>query len=151
MKVQDKDIRFMRYAIELGKLAQGKTGDNPYVGCVIVKNGKIIGEGNTQPEGLPHAEAMAITNAKRGNYEVNGATLYSTVEPCSFYGRTPSCAIAIIKEKISRVVVGIRDPDSRVNGRGIALLKKAGIQITEEICEGEVRAYLKQWLARWEA
>ena len=150
MDINNDDSRFMRRAIELGKSVQGKTGDNPYVGCVIVKNGILIGEGRTQPPGKFHAEVMAITDAKRRGYSVTGATVYTTVEPCSFYGRTPSCALMIIEEKIARVVIGIRDPHPNVNGKGVLLLQQVGIQITEGVCENEVRAYLKQWLKRYE-
>ena len=149
MQLNDNDNRFMLRAIELGKSARGKTGDNPYVGCVIVKNGILIGEGKTQPPGNPHAEVMAIKNAERGGYAVAGGTLYTTVEPCSFYGRTPPCASTIIEKKITRVVIGIRDPHPNVNGKGVLLLQQTGIQVTEGVCKSEIRAYLKQWLKQY--
>lgn len=150
MQLNDDDNRFMLRAIELGKSARGKTGDNPYVGCVIVKNGILIGEGKTQPPGKSHAEIVAIQNVGQNGYDTAGATLYSTVEPCSFYGRTPPCATAIIEKKIARVVIGIRDPHPNVNGKGVLLLQQACVKITEGVCENEVRAYLKQWLKRYE-
>ena len=143
----------MRYAILLGKKAQTISADNPYVGCVIVKNGAKIGEGFTQAPGKAHAEIMAIRDAEKtlstlapSEHNFDDVTLYSTVEPCSFYGRTPACTEALLKKSIPNVVIGIRDPHYRVNGAGIRLLKEGGIQVKEGVCEPEVRDYLKGWL-----
>ena len=141
------DVYYMQQAIALGKQAQGQTGNNPYVGCVIVKEGQVIGQGKTQPPGQPHAEASAILNAVAQGYAVAGATVYTTVEPCSFHGRTPSCALALIEQKVARVVLGIRDPHPRVNGQGMQMLQTAGIEVLENICAEEIRAYLRDWLA----
>ncbi len=144
--MRDSDQQFMKRAIELGKLVKGTTGDNPYVGCVIVIENRVIGEGNTQPPGGPHAEISAFLDAEQHNRSVQGATLYSTVEPCSFFGRTPPCTSAIIQKQIKRVVIGIRDPHPRVSGEGIRLLKVEGIEVTENVCQTEVRDYLSEWL-----
>ncbi|MGK5093499.1 bifunctional diaminohydroxyphosphoribosylaminopyrimidine deaminase/5-amino-6-(5-phosphoribosylamino)uracil reductase RibD [Deltaproteobacteria bacterium TL4] len=141
------DITYMKHAIELGKKVKGKTGDNPYVGCVIVNDTGIIGEGNTCPPGGDHAEIVAMKSAESRQLTVKDATVYSTVEPCSFFGRTPACALTLIEKKVARVVVGIRDPHPKVNGKGIQLLKEAGLEVTEGICAQEIRSYLSDWLA----
>ena len=141
---------FMKRALELGELALKKTGDNPWVGCVIVKDDKIIGEGHTQNGGIPHAEAEAIRIAESKGHSLSGSTLYCTVEPCSFYGRSPSCAKKIIEKKISHVVTAIRDPHPKVNGEGIKILKEAGIFVTEGIESDAIRLSLAQWLKRYE-
>jgi diaminohydroxyphosphoribosylaminopyrimidine deaminase/5-amino-6-(5-phosphoribosylamino)uracil reductase len=145
-----QDKQFMKRAIELGVLVRGNTGDNPNVGCVIVKEGAIIGEGATQPPGEPHAEIMAMRFAKRQKISVAHSALYSTVEPCSFYGRTPPCVHAIIEARIARVVIGMLDPHPLVNGKSVEMLRNAGIVVTEGVCENEVRAYLREWLKRYE-
>ena len=140
------DKTFMRRAIALGKQALGTTGDNPAVGCVIVQKGKIIAEGITHPPGGPHAEMSAFLDAERNSFSVVGATLYTTVEPCTFFGRTPPCTTAIIQHQIHRVVIGIRDPHPKVQGAGIRLLKEANIAVTEHVCQSAVEAYLTDWL-----
>ncbi len=140
------DEALMKRAIELGKQALGTTEDNPAVGCVIAHNGKILGEGWTQPPGGPHAEISAFLDAEEKQYSVEGATLYSTVEPCTFFGRTPPCTNAIIQKQIQRVVIGIRDPHPQVQGEGIRRLQEAGILVTENICQSLVEDYLIEWL-----
>ena len=144
------DPCFMIRAIKLGKRAFKKTGDNPWVGCVIVKDNKILGEGHTQLGGIPHAEAEAIRIAEIKGYSLRGSTLYCTVEPCSFHGRSPSCAKKIIEKKISHVVTAIRDPHPKVNGEGIKILKEAGITVTEGIESDAVRLSLAEWLKGYE-
>ena len=141
---------FMTRALELGKLDFKKTGDNPWVGCVIVKDDKILGEGHTQTGGTPHAEAEAIRIAESKGHSLNGSTLYCTVEPCSFYGRRSSCANKIIEKKISHVVTAIRDPHPKVNGEGIKMLKEAGITVTEGIESDAVHLSLAKWLKGYE-
>ncbi|MBF0279816.1 MAG: riboflavin biosynthesis protein RibD [SAR324 cluster bacterium] len=136
----------MKKAIELGKRALGSTGDNPSVGCIIVFNGNILGMGMTHPPGGPHAEISALSDANQQNNSVAGATLYSTVEPCTFFGRTPPCTKAIIEKKIQRVVIGIRDPHPRVQGSGVRQLQDAGIEVTENVCQALVKDYLSEWL-----
>ena len=136
------DSFFMIRAIKLGKRAFKKTGDNPWVGCVIVKDKKILGEGHTQPGGIPHAEAEAIRIAEIRGHSLKGSTLYCTVEPCSFNGRSPSCAKTIVEKNISHVVTAIRDPHPKVNGEGIRILKEAGISVTEGVEEDAARISL---------
>ncbi len=120
----------MRRALNLAK--KGYTSPNPMVGAILVRNGEIIGEGYHRRAGMPHAEIEAIEDAKKKNNKVEGSTLYVTLEPCCHYGRTPPCTDAIIRERIKRVVVGIRDPNPEVNGKGIEKLRGAGIEVVEK-------------------
>lgn len=118
------DVEYMQRAIELATLARGRTSPNPLVGAVIVKDGKIIGEGYHKKAGTPHAEIHALDAA--GN-EARGATLYVSLEPCCHQGRTPPCTEAIIKSGIKRVVIATLDPNPKVAGGGWQRLKEAGI------------------------
>ena len=104
----------------------------------------------TQPTGKLHAEATAIRNAETEGHSLAGSTLYCTVEPCSFRGRTPSCAKTIVEKQISHVVISIRDPHPQVNGEGIRLLRESGITVTEGVEEQSVRRSLQDWLSGWE-
>ncbi len=140
------DQDYMLQALELGESVKGTTGDNPWVGCLIVKDGLILGQGATHPPGGLHAEAAALQEAKKSKHSLDGATLYCTVEPCSFEGRTPSCAKAIARSGISRVVVSIRDPHPKVNGEGFNILRQAGVEVTEGIKSLEVEVSLQEWL-----
>jgi diaminohydroxyphosphoribosylaminopyrimidine deaminase/5-amino-6-(5-phosphoribosylamino)uracil reductase len=128
------DITHMRHALSLAQRNLGQTWPNPAVGAVVVKDGKIIGEGWTARGGRPHAEPQALAGAGQGT---RGATLYVTFEPCAHHGKTPPCAEAIIKAGIIKCVVACRDPNPPVNGKGIAMLKAAGIEVVEGICEPE--------------
>lgn len=143
MDLNEFDHQMMLKAIALSQEARLDAPPNPWVGCVIEKNGQVIGEGFTQPPGSAHAEVMALRQA---GIHANGATLYVTLEPCSHYGRTPPCTKAIIEAGISRVVVGIGDPDNKVNGKGIQQLKEAGIQVQwgveKERIENSLAPYL---------
>ncbi len=120
------DIRFMSAAIAYARRGLGLTAPNPAVGCMIVKHGVIVGRGATQPGGRPHAETVAIADAGEA---AQGATLYVTLEPCSHHGVTGPCAQAVITSGVTRVVSAIEDPDSRVAGRGHAMLREAGIPV----------------------
>ena len=140
------DQDYMLQALKLGESVKGTTGDNPWVGCLIVKDGIILGQGATHPPGGLHAEAAALQEAKKSKHSLDGATLYCTVEPCSFEGRTPSCAKAIARSGISRVVASIRDPHPKVNGEGFRILRQAGVEVTEGIKSQQVEASLKEWL-----
>jgi len=120
---------YINECIKLAKNGAGFVSPNPLVGCVITKNGKIIGEGYHKKYGSPHAEVNAINNAKNKKHNLKNSTLYVNLEPCSHYGKTPPCIDLVIKEKISKVVIGIKDPNPEVNGKGIRLLKKAGIKV----------------------
>ena len=138
---------FLRLAIEQAELARGSTGDNPWVGCVIVSpGGALIARGHTQGPGEDHAEIAAARDAELSGHSVVGATLYSTLEPCSFHGRTPACSRSIAARGVARVVIGMRDPHPRVDGQGIAILREAGIEVIEGVCEAEVRHQLGLWI-----
>lgn len=134
------DRYFMSRAIELARNGIGTTKTNPLVGCVIVKDGKIIGEGFHKTFGSNHAEVNAIEDAKRRGENLEGSTIYVNLEPCSHQGKTPPCADRIIKEKIARVVIGTCDPFKEVQGRGIEKLKTAGIEVKCGVLEEECTA-----------
>ena len=143
----DKHETWMRLAIEEAELARGTTGDNPWVGCAIVSpDGELLGRGHTLGPGEHHAEIAAARDARARGQDVAGATLYSTLEPCSFHGRTPACSRSIAERGIARVVIGMRDPHPRVNGAGIAILRDAGVEVIEGVCEAEVRRQLGLWV-----
>ncbi|WP_060800453.1 bifunctional diaminohydroxyphosphoribosylaminopyrimidine deaminase/5-amino-6-(5-phosphoribosylamino)uracil reductase RibD [Peptoniphilus harei] len=131
------DIFYMERALEIAREGTGKTKTNPLVGCVIVKDDKIIGQGAHLKFGENHAEVNAILDAKSRGEDIKGATLYVNLEPCSHYGKTPPCAERIVKEGIRRVVIGTADPFEKVSGRGIKILEDAGISVTEGLCEEE--------------
>lgn len=124
------DSAYMQMALCLAERALGKTAPNPAVGCVLVKDGQVVGRGWTQPGGRPHAEQVALKEA--GEY-TKGATLYVTLEPCPHTGETPPCSDAIIQAGIARAVIACEDPDARVSGKGIAALKAAGIEVTQGV------------------
>jgi diaminohydroxyphosphoribosylaminopyrimidine deaminase/5-amino-6-(5-phosphoribosylamino)uracil reductase len=142
MNYTDNDIAFMNHALALAKRHTGLTRDNPSVGCVIVKDNIIIGRGVTAIGGRPHAETIALKQvfAQAGNKAKN-AIVYVTLEPCSHYGKTPPCAEALIKAGVHKVFVGILDMDNRVDGRGIALLNKAGIKTDIGLLASEIQQH----------
>jgi diaminohydroxyphosphoribosylaminopyrimidine deaminase/5-amino-6-(5-phosphoribosylamino)uracil reductase len=127
----------MDAALALARRGLGNTWPNPAVGCVIVKDGIVVGRGWTQPGGRPHAETEALA---RAGSAAKGATVYVTLEPCSHHGKTPPCADALIAAQVARVVVATGDPDSRVDGRGIAMLRDAGIAVEQGLCKAEADA-----------
>lgn len=126
------DIRYMALALSLGRRGQGVCWPNPAVGCVIVQAGRIVGRGFTQPGGRPHAETEALAQAGTA---ARGATVYVTLEPCAHYGQTPPCAEALIAAQVARVVVAVKDSDARVAGRGLAMLRAAGIEVACGVLE----------------
>jgi diaminohydroxyphosphoribosylaminopyrimidine deaminase / 5-amino-6-(5-phosphoribosylamino)uracil reductase len=135
---------WMRRCIELARQAAGLTAPNPMVGCVIVQNGKAIGEGFHPKAGEPHAEVFALRAAGFDTSNLDpsaalGTTLYVNLEPCNHYGRTPPCTEAVIRAQVSRVVVGMVDPDPRVSGGGIERLRAAGIEVIVGIEEDACR------------
>jgi len=137
----------MRLAIEEAELARGTTGNNPWVGCAIVSpRGDLMGRGHTLGPGEDHAEIAAARDAQARGHPVVGATLYSTLEPCSFHGRTPACSRSIAERGIARVVIGMRDPHPRVNGAGTLILRHAGVEVIEGVCETDVRRQLGLWV-----
>ncbi|NEX60247.1 bifunctional diaminohydroxyphosphoribosylaminopyrimidine deaminase/5-amino-6-(5-phosphoribosylamino)uracil reductase RibD [Noviherbaspirillum sp. 17J57-3] len=124
-------------ALELAQQGLFTTSPNPRVGCVISKEGRILGEGFTQPPGQAHAEVQALADAARRGNDVRGATVYVTLEPCSHYGRTPPCADALVRAGVARVVAAIADPNPLVAGQGLAKLKAAGIAVHCGVMESE--------------
>ena len=138
--------RWMRLAIEEAERARGTTGDNPWVGCAIVSpGGELLGRGHTLGPGEDHAEIAAARDGHARGLSVVGATLYSTLEPCAFHGRTPACSRSIAERGIARVVIGMRDPHPRVNGAGTLILRNANVEVIEGVCEAEVRRQLGLW------
>ncbi|MBR1438834.1 MAG: bifunctional diaminohydroxyphosphoribosylaminopyrimidine deaminase/5-amino-6-(5-phosphoribosylamino)uracil reductase RibD, partial [Synergistaceae bacterium] len=123
--------QFMTRALSLALNGQRMTSPNPMVGCVIVKDSKIIGEGWHHKCGNPHAEIEALNDAHSRGEDVRGSTVYVTLEPCSHYGKTPPCADRLVKEGVNEVFIAMRDPNPKVNGKGIAILREAGIKVTE--------------------
>ncbi len=126
----------MKAALGLAGRGLGRVWPNPAVGCVLVREGIVVGRGWTQPGGRPHAETEAI---RRAGDKASGATAYVTLEPCDHQGQTPPCSVALIESGVSRVVIAARDPDPRVSGKGIARLKAAGIRLGENIMEDQAR------------
>lgn len=133
----------MRRAVELSKNGRGFVHPNPLVGCVIVKNDEVIGEGWHEYFGGPHAERKALNNCIA---DPKDATLYVTLEPCCHYGKTPPCTDIIIEKGIKKVMVGLLDPNPFVAGKGVALLQKAGIEVITGIEENEIREINKVFL-----
>ena len=128
------DEKYMRMAIELAKRGTGAVNPNPMVGAVVVKNGKVIGEGYHKFFGGPHAEVYALEDAGK---EAEGAEIYVTLEPCSHYGKTPPCAKKIIDMRIKKCFIGSSDPNPKVAGKGVAMLKEAGIEVVENVLKEE--------------
>jgi diaminohydroxyphosphoribosylaminopyrimidine deaminase/5-amino-6-(5-phosphoribosylamino)uracil reductase len=143
----ERDSRLMEEAIALAESALGFTSPNPAVGCVIVAGGKIVARGATASGGRPHAEAVAL--AKAGT-RARGATAYVSLEPCAHFGQTPPCANALVEAGIKRVVIGCGDPFPKVRGKGIAILKKAGIAVTLGVLEDECRLINQGFFTRVE-
>jgi len=141
----DLDNHFMSRAIELAKKGRFTTSPNPNVGCVIVNNNSIVGEGFHQKAGLPHAEVNALAIAQSNALD---ATCYVTLEPCSHFGRTPPCALALTKAGVKRVVIAMVDPNPQVTGRGIRILQEAGIQVDVGLLEEQARELNRGFIKR---
>ncbi|QDO95612.1 bifunctional diaminohydroxyphosphoribosylaminopyrimidine deaminase/5-amino-6-(5-phosphoribosylamino)uracil reductase RibD [Formosa sediminum] len=141
MKIHEK---YINRCIEIGENGLGTTRPNPMVGCVIVRNHAIIGEGYTSPYGGPHAEVNAIQSVKDKSL-LKDATLYVTLEPCSHFGKTPPCSDLIIKHNIPKVVIGTIDDNSLVAGKGIEKLKAAGCEVTVGVLEHECKQHHKRF------
>ncbi len=140
----------MRAAAAEAERARGKTGDNPWVGCVLVTpDGAIVARGHTQGPGEDHAEIVAMHEAAAAGVDLGTVTLYSTLEPCAFHGRTPACARAIVDRGVRRVVTGILDPNPRVDGAGLAILREAGIDVVPDVCADEITRQLAPWIFRF--
>ncbi|ESK38417.1 riboflavin biosynthesis protein RibD [Acinetobacter nectaris CIP 110549] len=141
----EQDQIYMRQAIALAQKAIYSTKPNPNVGCVIVKNGEVIGQGFHPKAGQPHAEVFALREA--GSH-ANGATAYVTLEPCAHYGRTPPCAEALVKAGVKQVFIANTDPNPLVAGKGISILEAAGIQVQTGLCEYEARVLNEGFLKK---
>jgi diaminohydroxyphosphoribosylaminopyrimidine deaminase/5-amino-6-(5-phosphoribosylamino)uracil reductase len=135
---------YMQRCLELAQLGKGFTAPNPMVGCVIVKNDLIIGEGYHQEYSKAHAEVNAIQSVFNKN-ELEGATVYVSLEPCSHFGKTPPCADLLVQSGVKTVVIACRDTNTAVAGRGIDRLKKAGIEVIEGVLEKESRELNKRF------
>lgn len=135
----------MGECLELARAMLGLTSPNPSVGCVIVRNGKIIGRGATASGGRPHAETVALAEA---GAQARGATAYVSFEPCAHHGKTPPCAEALVDAGLKRVVVGCVDPYPPVRGRGIAILKRAGIETVAGVLEDQCRQLNEGFITR---
>lgn len=141
----DLDEEMMGRAIELAKNAAGRTSPNPLVGAVVVKDGRIVAEGWHRRAGTPHAEVHALNMAGE---LARGATVYVSLEPCAHYGRTGPCAEALVQAGVSRVVVAMTDPNPKVAGKGLAILREAGISVTVGVLEKEARE-LNEGFLKW--
>jgi diaminohydroxyphosphoribosylaminopyrimidine deaminase/5-amino-6-(5-phosphoribosylamino)uracil reductase len=139
------DEKHMKAALALAERGIGETWPNPSVGCVVVKDGRIVGRGWTGVGGRPHAEPQALAAAGEA---AQGSTVYVTLEPCAHFGQTPPCTEALIAAQVSRVVIGAADPDPRVNGQGVAQLRRAGIAVTEGVLQSEAEAVAAGFLNR---
>ena len=139
------DAEHMRAALALGRRGLGSTWPNPSVGCVLVRNGRVVGRGTTAPGGRPHAEQIAL---ERAGAAANGATAFVTLEPCSHHGRTPPCADALIAAGVRRVVVGCIDPFPLVDGAGLARLRAAGVEVVTGVLEAEAAALHEGFFSR---
>lgn len=146
--IEPDDLFWMRRALALADSVLYTTAPNPRVGCVIVRDGRVLGEGATQPPGGPHAEIRALRDAEARQESVQGATLYVTLEPCSHFGRTPPCVDAVLAARPARVVVAIGDPNPLVNGQGLARLRAAGIEVTTGVCAEDALAINAGFISR---
>jgi diaminohydroxyphosphoribosylaminopyrimidine deaminase/5-amino-6-(5-phosphoribosylamino)uracil reductase len=148
MALQDETHeRLMRAAVAEGDKARGTTGDNPWVGCVIAdEQANIIARGHTQGPGEDHAEIVAMAGARARGIDLSRTTMYSTLEPCSFHGRTPACSRAIIDAGVPCIVTGMRDPNPRVDGVGLRILREGGLVVIEDICAREITHQLAEWI-----
>lgn len=145
MACNDNDSRWMARALALARRGEAQASPNPMVGVVLVKNGRVVGEGFHTYAGLKHAEVLAL---ERAGSEARGATLYINIEPCCHIGRTGPCTDALIRAGVRRVVAAMQDPNPAVRGRGFARLRRAGIRVDMGLCEQEAKR-LNEAFARW--
>jgi pyrimidine deaminase RibD-like protein len=140
---QKQAEKYMREAISEGRKALGKCSPNPPVGCVLVKGQEIISKGHTNEPGLPHAEAMALAQV---DGTLDSVVAFVTLEPCSFHGRTPSCAQELVKRGIQEVYVGMIDPHPKNQGAGIKILREAGVLVHVGLLEKDIKNDLESHL-----
>src|SRR2546430_11872598 len=135
----------MKRALRLAAKAAGRTSPNPMVGAVVVRGGEVVGEGYHKAAGEPHAEVVALRAARD---RARGATLYTTLEPCAHVGRTPPCVDAMREAGVVRVVVAMRDPDPRTDGKGFRLLRAANVEVTQGVLEGDAKRLNEGFISR---
>ena len=135
-KFTSKDKDYMKLAIDIARARKGLTGENPSVGCLIVKNDKIISIGQTGFNGRPHAEFNAITNSLE---QLSGSKMYVTLEPCNHYGKTPPCTNSIIKSGINEIIYGIDDIDKKVKGKSFKIFSNKNIKVKKGLLKTEVK------------
>ena len=145
--MENTDLSYMARAMRIAEKGRYSTHPNPPVGCVLVRHGEIVGEGYHVQAGYGHAEANALTASGDRSH---GATAYVTLEPCSFHGRTPSCAKSLVESGVSRVVIATLDPDPRNAGNGVRILEEAGIEVTVPLLEGSARSLIPGHVKRTE-
>jgi len=133
----ESDYEFMLRALKLAQLSAFHATPNPRVGCVIVREGRVFGEGYTQPPGSNHAEIEALLDARRNGHDVRGSTVYVSLEPCSHFGRTPPCATALAEAKVGRVIAAVEDPNPQVSGTGLDMLRAGGVDVRCGLLEQE--------------
>ncbi len=143
-----EEAAFMRLALRLANKAYGRTSPNPMVGAVLVRNGRILGQGWHHGAGLPHAEIEALKDAQARGKDARGSTIYVTLEPCCTHGRTPPCTEALIAAGVGTVIVAATDPNPAHSGRGFAVLKKAGIQVAHGLLANEA-THLNEAFNHW--
>ena len=137
-----KDIKYMKLALDLARARHGLTGENPSVGCVIIKNDKIISIGQTEYNGRPHAEYNAIKNS---NDDLKGSKMYVSLEPCNHYGKTPPCTKEIINNKISEVIYSIEDIDKKVKGKSFKILKSNNINVKKGLLKNKIHNFYEPY------
>ena len=147
MPFTSQDTHHMQHALALAWQGRFSTSPNPRVGCVIAHGSQIVGQGYHVQAGAPHAEVHALAQA---GALARGATAYVTLEPCAHHGRTPPCAEALVRAGVSRVIAAMQDPNPLVAGKGLAILRQAGIQVASGLCEIEARALNRGFLSRLE-
>jgi diaminohydroxyphosphoribosylaminopyrimidine deaminase / 5-amino-6-(5-phosphoribosylamino)uracil reductase len=147
-QLDKQDAEFMARALYLARRGLYTTDPNPRVGCVLVKDGRIIGEGWHKRAGLAHAEVEALTDAVNATENAEGATAYVTLEPCSHHGRTPPCCETLVKAGIKRVVAAMQDPNPKVSGNGFAYLKAAGIEVSCGVLEEDAQVLNRGFIIR---
>jgi diaminohydroxyphosphoribosylaminopyrimidine deaminase / 5-amino-6-(5-phosphoribosylamino)uracil reductase len=131
------DHEFMRRALSLAQRSLNHATPNPRVGCVLVRDSHILGEGFTQPPGSNHAEIEALLDARRAGHDLHGVTAYVTLEPCSHFGRTPPCVVALLEARVSRVIAAVEDPNPLVAGKGLTALRDAGVDVRCGLLQSE--------------
>ena len=133
----ESDREFMLRALALAQRSAFHATPSPRVGCVIVRDARVLGEGFTQPPGSNHAEVEAILDSRRNGHDVRGSTVYVSLEPCSHFGRTPPCATALSEAKVARVIAAVEDPNPLVSGRGLEMLRNGGVDVRCGLLEQE--------------